>query len=80
MVVAYITADREALFSIISNPDKFTAAAPFTFLVGFPRSAYLRRRVVFARRSSGRPKEREAIAADGYGSPRIGCDRLKGVS
>src|SRR5271156_4865234 len=33
MIVAYITADREALFSIISNPDKFTAAAPFTFLV-----------------------------------------------
>src|SRR5271170_7913551 len=33
MVVAYITADREALFSIISDPDKFTAAAPFTFLV-----------------------------------------------
>src|ERR1700688_1130363 len=33
MVVAYITADREALFSIISNPDKFTAAAPYTFLV-----------------------------------------------
>ena len=33
MVVAYITADREALFSLISDPDKFTAAAPFTFLV-----------------------------------------------
>src|SRR5580658_10730010 len=33
MVVAYIAADREALFSIISDPDKFTAAAPFTFLV-----------------------------------------------
>src|SRR5579863_2065523 len=33
MLVAYITADREALFSIISDPDKFTAAAPFTFLV-----------------------------------------------
>jgi putative oxidoreductase len=33
MIVAYITADREALFSIISDPDKFTAAAPFTFLV-----------------------------------------------
>src|ERR1700756_167749 len=33
MVVAYITADREALVSIISDPDKFTAAAPFTFLV-----------------------------------------------
>jgi putative oxidoreductase len=33
MIVAYITADREALISIISNPDKFTAAAPYTFLV-----------------------------------------------
>src|SRR5580693_6290918 len=33
MIVAYITADREALFSIISSPDKFMAAAPFTFLV-----------------------------------------------
>ena len=33
MIVAYITADREALFSIISNPDKFTAAAPYPFLI-----------------------------------------------
>jgi putative oxidoreductase len=33
MIVAYITADREALFSIISDPDKFTAAAPYTFLL-----------------------------------------------
>lgn len=33
MIVAYITADRDALFSIISNPDKFTAAAPYGFLV-----------------------------------------------
>ena len=33
MIVAYITADREALLSIFSNPDKFTAAAPYTFLV-----------------------------------------------
>jgi putative oxidoreductase len=32
MLVAYILADREALFSLISNPDKFAAAAPFTFL------------------------------------------------
>src|SRR5271163_312338 len=32
MIVAYITADREALFSVFSNPDKFTAAAPYTFL------------------------------------------------
>src|SRR5260370_1432128 len=33
MVVAYIMADREALFSIFSNPDKFTGAAPYTFLI-----------------------------------------------
>ena len=33
MIVAYIAADREALLSIFSNPDKFTAAAPYTFLV-----------------------------------------------
>lgn len=33
MIVAYITADREALFSIFSDPDKFYAAAPYTFLV-----------------------------------------------
>jgi putative oxidoreductase len=33
MLMAYITADREALFSVLSNPDKFYAAAPYTFLV-----------------------------------------------
>jgi putative oxidoreductase len=33
MLVAYITADREALFSVFSNPDKFTGAAPYTFLI-----------------------------------------------
>jgi putative oxidoreductase len=33
LLVAYITADREALFSIFSDPDKFYAAAPYTFLV-----------------------------------------------
>ena len=32
MLVAYITADREALLSIFSSPDKFTGAAPYTFL------------------------------------------------
>ncbi len=32
MIVAYITADREALMSFVSDPDKFTAAAPFVFL------------------------------------------------
>jgi putative oxidoreductase len=32
MIVAYITADRQALFAVISDPDKFTAAAPYTFL------------------------------------------------
>jgi putative oxidoreductase len=33
MVVAYVTADREALLSFFSDPDKFYAAAPYTFLV-----------------------------------------------
>jgi putative oxidoreductase len=33
MLVAYITADRQALFSVISDPDKFSGAAPFTFLI-----------------------------------------------
>jgi putative oxidoreductase len=31
--MAYLIADREALFSIFSDPDKFMAAAPFNFLV-----------------------------------------------
>ena len=33
MLVAYATADREALFSIFREPDKFYAAAPYTFLI-----------------------------------------------
>jgi putative oxidoreductase len=33
MLVAYATADREALGSIFSDPGKFYAAAPFTFLM-----------------------------------------------
>jgi len=33
MVMAYVTADREALHSIFSDPDKFYAAAPYTFLI-----------------------------------------------
>jgi putative oxidoreductase len=33
MIMAYITADREALFSVLSDPDKFYAAAPYTFLI-----------------------------------------------
>jgi len=32
MLMAYITADRVALFSIFSDPDKFTGAAPYTIL------------------------------------------------
>jgi putative oxidoreductase len=32
MVVAYFTADREALFMVFSDPGKFYAAAPYTFL------------------------------------------------
>lgn len=33
MVVAYATAEHEALAAIISDPDKFTSAAPFLFLL-----------------------------------------------
>jgi len=32
MLVAYITADREAILSLLSDPDKFVGAAPCTFL------------------------------------------------
>lgn len=32
MLVAYWAADREALLAVFSDPDRFTAAAPFTFL------------------------------------------------
>jgi putative oxidoreductase len=32
MFVAYWTADHEALTSFFSDPDKFTAASPYTFL------------------------------------------------
>jgi putative oxidoreductase len=33
MLMAYITADRESLFSIFSNPGKFYTADPYTFLI-----------------------------------------------
>ncbi|HZC65752.1 MAG TPA: DoxX family protein [Candidatus Dormibacteraeota bacterium] len=33
MIVAYITADREAFVSFFQDPDKFAAAAPFVFLL-----------------------------------------------
>ena len=32
MLMAYITADREALFSVLSDPDKFYGASPYTYL------------------------------------------------
>jgi putative oxidoreductase len=33
MAVAYVTADKEALQAITSDPDKFVTAAPFLFLL-----------------------------------------------
>src|ERR1700676_4579138 len=33
LVMAYVIGDREALLSFFSEPDKFTAAAPFAFLI-----------------------------------------------
>jgi putative oxidoreductase len=32
MLVAFLTGDRDAFFSIFSDPDKFYAAAPYTYL------------------------------------------------
>ena len=32
MIVAYVTADREAVSALFSDPDKFTGATPFLFL------------------------------------------------
>jgi putative oxidoreductase len=34
MLMAYLVADREALFSFISDPGKFYVADPYTFLFG----------------------------------------------
>lgn len=33
MIIAYVTAENEALHAIFSDPDKFTGAAPFMFLL-----------------------------------------------
>lgn len=33
LIMAYVIGDRERLLSIFSDPDKFTAAAPYVFLV-----------------------------------------------
>lgn len=33
LIVAYVTAEREAVTAIFSDPDKFTGAAPFLFLL-----------------------------------------------
>lgn len=33
MIMAYVIADREALHSFFSDPDKFAAAAPYVFLI-----------------------------------------------
>jgi len=32
MLTAYVTGDREALFSVFTAPDKFSAAAPYMYL------------------------------------------------
>ena len=35
MAVAFVLADRQALFSVFSDPDKFYAASPYPFLLAF---------------------------------------------
>jgi putative oxidoreductase len=69
MIVACVTADRDALFSIISDPDKFTAAAPYTFLIAsllvliFGPGKFSIDALLGARRDDGRI--REALNASG---------------
>jgi putative oxidoreductase len=35
MIVAYVVADNEAWHSFLSDPDKFTGAAPYNYLYAF---------------------------------------------
>ena len=35
MLVAFVTADRDSLMQVFSDPDKFYAAAPYPFLLAF---------------------------------------------
>ena len=80
MLVAYITADREALLSFISDPDKFVAAAPFTFLVAslvvpiFGAGWFSLDALVAGRRDVRRIRE------NGRRSFGIGCSCLKRIS
>ena len=82
MIMAYVTADREALFSIFSDPDKFYAAAPYTFLVAsviillfgpgqFALDTLLRRMI-------GVPATSESAVAGKLSG--LGCDRPFKVS
>src|SRR5260370_3088214 len=78
MLVAYITADREALFSIISNPDKFMGAAPFNFLIaslivlifGPGRASS---DALIAGRMSGREVQGPAARTPRVGVPHLDC-------
>src|SRR5215467_6908282 len=72
MIVAYITADREALLSFFSDPAKFYAADPFTFLfaallilVFGPGRISLESLIsyLWKRRTRGTESSREAIVA-----------------
>jgi putative oxidoreductase len=69
MLVAYITADREALFSVFSNPDKFTGATPYTFLFAcllvliFGPGLFSLDALLASRRASRIPEERASGAA-----------------
>ena len=80
MIVAYITADREALFSIISNPDKFTAAAPYTFLFASLLVLIFGPGLFSTRHSRDAPKESSANRANRRGDSEISGSRLKRVS
>ena len=73
LLVAYATAERDALFSIFSDPDKFTGATPFLFLLAvltvftFGPGKISVDELVWARRRRGtvleRSDRREHVAA-----------------
>ena len=67
MVVAYATAERDAVAALFSDPEKFTGAAPFLFLLvavvvfAFGAGRYSVDRVLAARRGRPAPVARESV-------------------
>ena len=75
MLVAYVTADREALLSLISDPDRFYAAAPYTFLFAslivliFGPGRFAVDAWIAGRKWSSLGQSADAASAGGAGAP-----------